>query len=142
MRDIRSDLKERLKYVDTELQAVESKAQSLHALRQTLQTMLAAETDQWNGVAGNQTPLAKGNGNAIHAKAEPRGTTLSAILRDELADHKQLHLKELAKAAVDRGYPFGDKSPGRVVHFALVGMQTGKLVEQVGKGVWRLQAPN
>jgi hypothetical protein len=141
VRDIRSDIKERLKYVEKELQGIESKVKSLHSLRETLQSMLAAETEQWNGIASEKSPPSKVNGNGIHAEPEPRGTTLSTLLRYELTDHKQLHLKDLAKAAVDRGYPFGGKSPGRVVHFALVGMQTAKLVEQVGKGVWRLHAP-
>jgi hypothetical protein len=101
--------------------------------RDTLRALLAAENERWNGVS--QTVLFADGGVVQPSEA---GTTLSIILREEMAGSKKRHLDELSQAAVKRGYPFGDKAPGRVVHFALLGMKSGNLVEQLGEGYWRL----
>ena len=140
MRDIRSDLQERLDNVEKELHGIEGKYKSLQTMRENLRAMLAAESAQWAQLGAQKPLFSSANGNGSHAESENNNSTLSNILRDALADQKKKHLKELSKAAVDRGYPFGQKKPGRVVHFALLGMRSGQLVDQLGEGWWRLHA--
>jgi hypothetical protein len=125
--------------VEKELDGIEGKVKSLQALRTNLQAMLAAESEQWAGLTDQKTLFPSVNGAGAN-EIQVASTPLSKILRDELADQKHHTLKDLAKAAVKRGYPFGQKAPGRVVHFALLGMKGGNLVQQLGKGVWKLQA--
>lgn len=135
MRDIRPDLQERLSSVEKELAGFQEKLRSLESQRDTLRSLLAAENERWESVTSHKE--ASGNGQATQQDLIGM-TALSSILREHLADHKRHHLNELSEAAVKRGYPFGEKKPGRVVHFALLGMKSGNAVEQLGEGYWRL----
>jgi hypothetical protein len=96
--------------------------------------MLAVENSRWNAIS----PSGQSANGTDHPHEPSNMTALAGILREQLADHKRHHLKDLAEAAVQRGYPFGAKKPGRVVHFALLGMKSGSAVQQLGDGFWRL----
>jgi len=41
-------------------------------------------------------------------------------------------------SAVERGVPFGEKQPGRVIHFAMLGMAQHNLVAREENGRWKL----
>lgn len=136
MRDIRADLQERLTHVEKELRTIEAKFNNLQSLRETLRVMVAAEAEKWDGLGAQKGLFTNGNG-ATH-EAESHATPLSAILQEVMSDRKKVHLKDIAEAVVKHGYPFGEKKPGRVLHFALLGMKSGGLVERLGEGYWKL----
>lgn len=134
MRDIRPDLQERLTAVEKALKDIAEKYKLYTAEREAMRSALAAENQRWSGVSSQSDQ--PGNGNAPD---EATGTALSLILKEQLSDHKRHHLSDLSAAATSRGYPFGEKKPGRVVHFALLAMREAHGVEQVGDGFWRLK---
>jgi hypothetical protein len=67
-----------------------------------------------------------------------RGSPIATFLREVLSDFRPRSLDELKVMAGSRGIDFKDKNPGRVLHFALVGLAQNKMVESLGNGVWRL----
>lgn len=56
-----------------------------------------------------------------------------------MADGKSLALSEIADSIVKKGFAFGEKSPRRSVHFALLGMRQGKVVARTLEGRWKLR---
>ena len=52
--------------------------------------------------------------------------------------NKPLHLDEIKDAAEAAEFDFGEKSPGRVLHWAMVGMAQGGSVEKVN-GKWQIK---
>jgi hypothetical protein len=77
------------------------------------------------------------NGDGDHA-GEPSNTPLAKFLLDTLKQAKRsLTVTDLKAAAKNAGLDFGEKSPGRVLHWALVGKMRSGVVEKVG-GKWRL----
>ena len=67
------------------------------------------------------------------------GTPLSVALRAALADGKPRKLQELVEFAEARHLLPETGSPGRQVHFALVGMQKHGSVERQN-GAWRIRS--
>ena len=135
MRDIRADLQERLDAAEATPALLEDQRKDLINERDGLQSLYAAESKKWGGASVEKT-----RDTVSESQTElDIGTPLTRILQDQLADQKKHHLSELAKAAVEKGFSFGEKKPGRVIHFALVNMKSGELVEKLGDGFWRLK---
>lgn len=68
------------------------------------------------------------------------GTPLSNFLRSVLSDGKSHTTQRLAQiAATKPGLIKENSSPGRVVHFALLGLSQHGLVERTAEGMWRLR---
>ena len=63
-------------------------------------------------------------------------TPLSSLLKSILGDGKPHMLDELSSAAYNRGLVEKGKTPGRVVHFALIGMQQHGYAERRADGAW------
>ena len=122
MRDIRTDLRERLNDLDRQLKAIE-------AQRVTVVALLRAEEERFGNLENHPRVVAF-DIKPVH--------NLSDLLRTYLADGGQLSTQRLAELAVSSRHPFGDKSPGRSVHFALVGLQRGGHVERCENGSWCL----
>lgn len=68
------------------------------------------------------------------------GTPLSNFLRTALADGKAHSVADLGRMAEAKGGLIkSNSSPGRVIHFALVGLSQHGSVERTGDGLWRLK---
>jgi hypothetical protein len=103
---------------------------SVDAQEETLNALLAAEEAMWQQL---NPPLFEST------EEKPQGSPLSQVLLDTLkAQSGTASLEDLKKSAVQRGVPFGGKQPGRVIHFAMLGMAQHKLVERKGDGNWML----
>jgi hypothetical protein len=75
----------------------------------------------------------------LFAGTEQQGSVLSQVLLETLKSKGGIAwLGELKESAVERGVPFGDKQPGRVIHFAMLGMAQHNLVARETDGRWRL----
>jgi hypothetical protein len=75
----------------------------------------------------------------LFEKSEPQGTVLSKVLLETLKSKGgAAWLDELKVSAVERGVPFGEKQPGRVIHFAMLGMAQHNLVAREENGRWKL----
>ena len=79
---------------------------------QTLDKLIEEEDAMWEKIS---PPLFEGTD-------KQSGSVLSQVLLDTLKSKSgTASLEELKEAAVLRGIPFGDKQPGRVIHFAVLG---------------------
>lgn len=134
MRDIRADLKERLAAIELEAADLRKKLDALGVRKQSLQLLLEQENDRWRDdsrqvvMFANKPPT----GQSPHAQ-------FSNFLRGTLADKNNWSLEELKMLAIDRGLDFEGKHPGRVLHFALLGMAQNGIVQNVERGVWKLK---
>lgn len=132
LRNITADLRDRLA-------AVEAQRKRLDSEERALRELLAAEEARWRDrsqptLFTMHDPNKKTDVRRRHT-TEPSANT--SFLNHLLADGEVWHIEDIAHRAVDAGLEFGSKSPGRVLHFVLVGMKQRGLVEQVGSGSWR-----
>ncbi len=131
MRDIRSDLMDRLKALSAERTRLQVDLDELKHREILLRALLEDEEDYWSKSQPSLFEVAaEGNG-------EPERTEVSRFLLEALSDAGEHSLSDLKELAENAGVDFGEKSPGRVLHFALLGMAQNELVEMVSKGVWR-----
>jgi len=79
-----------------------------------------------------------GNGNGTGVTENGGGTQLSRFLFALLKNSKNgLTVDEIKASAHASKFDFGNKAPGRVIHWGLVGM--GDAVEKMPDGKWRLK---
>jgi len=110
MSDIGMNIEGMLAAVDSEIAQLESRFVTLKQRRETLQAWLLEEA----GPTQPQLPAL----DTTTIEAAP----LSKYLFEQLSRSKPRNLKELTKLAVARKLVASDDSPGRKVHFALVGL--------------------
>ncbi|MGD0115717.1 MAG: hypothetical protein ABSC13_06920 [Dehalococcoidia bacterium] len=133
MRDIRKDLKERLESIAVQKRAAENQLARLKETEDMYQALLEDEQLRWKA---QQPPLA-----GLETMRQPKSngrTPLGRFIMEMLGDGRVWERADLAKLASNRGLIGTDKSPGRVLHFSLVGMAQNGLVEKVGDSSWRL----
>jgi hypothetical protein len=132
MRDIRPDLRERLKSVLIKRQSHQKALDNLAAEEQLLTKMLQSE-DAMFEVPSTLFDAAEDVG-----PAQPTAP-LSEVLIETLKAHSgSASLDELKEGAAQRRVPFGGKQPGRVIHFAMLGMAQHRLVDRKDDGRWFL----
>lgn len=140
MRDIRDDLQERLGAIDQELHLLDERSIALNKEAEMLRALLQRENHRWHGAQPSlfTAPVHAGNGNG----AAPARTLLSKMVIEALADQRWHDVSEIAAAVSAKGYEFGEKAPGRVLHFALLGMRQSGVVKRSKQGRWRLKQPD
>lgn len=131
MRDIREDLRQRLQSIAAQRGEMQARLQWLDQAETHIKGLLEYERIQ---AELNQEPLF-----AEPIRPDEDRTEIAQFLRDALADGAPRSLDDLKKAAAVRSINFHEKIPGRVLHFALLGMAQGGVVEMVDKGVWKLK---
>lgn len=132
MRDIREDLRQRLQAIALQRGELQARLGWLDKAEAHVLGLLEYEKYQ---AQRQQEPLFTD----AELPAEEERTETAQFLREVLADGRPRTLEELKKAASDRGLNFEGKNPGRVLHFALLGMAQNGIVEMVSKGVWHLK---
>jgi hypothetical protein len=125
MNDIRQDLRERIDVYDSEIAELNDAIKTLESEAKHARELLAIEERRWARVTG---PLFE------KSEPEPQGQ-LSGVVLDVLSKQDSMELSHIKEAVVGRGYPFGEKDPGRSLHFALVGLSKQGLVQKVD-GRW------
>jgi hypothetical protein len=129
VRDITEDLRQRLSKIRIERGVLQSRLQWLDKVEASLADALEYERA---GVDAGQAFLSFG------VQPEEERTPIAQFLREALSDLRPRSLDDLKRAAEERGVAFGDKTPGRSLHFALVGMQQGGIVQRTEDGNWRM----
>jgi hypothetical protein len=126
MRDIRSDLKERLESVSKERQSLQSRLAELDQIEAGIKALLAREDQRLSmgiAVVGPAHPA----DNHIPTGGTPLATF---ILKTAYQGSKRwLMLGDFKRAAEEAQFDFGEKSPGRTLHRALVGLTTNGYLE-------------
>lgn len=115
-------LKAMLDSVDAEIGQTEERLSKLKQRRETVRAWLAEEQPSQASL-----PIENGTNGS---------TPLSGFLRSVLADGKPRTAQELGALASAKGLVEGDKSPGRVAHFALVGLSQHDYVKRNNEGTW------
>jgi hypothetical protein len=134
MRDIRQDLRERIDKLESERLELQTQLEQLSRREITLKALLLEEDSRWS----TQERLFPAEGE--HPPTNGHRTAYSKFLIQALIDHHgPIRLDVLKALAQQRGINFEGKNPGRVLHFALLGMAQNGVVEMVEKGVWRLK---
>ena len=133
MRDIREDLRERLHKIESERAEIQSQLDQLSTREASLRTLLQEENIRW----ANQRDLF--NPPHEHALTNGHRTVLAQFIMRALADGTPRDLDVIKQMAQEQHIDFEDKNPGRVLHFALLGMAQSGTVEMIEKGVWKLK---
>ena len=130
MKDITNELRERLRDVENQRARLQKNLERFTAVENSLKTLLGLEEERW----GTQEPLLLG----IKAPRPEKGKTpLSRFLLTTLKENPKSVIA-LTQEAQNAGLLKESKYPRRAIHFALVGMSRGGLVEKSNK-VWKLK---
>ena len=133
MKDIRQDLQERFQSIEKEIAKLTDEIELRIKAKKGIAVVLSMEEELWSNTNKHQADIFTDN-----SGIEIKSTPLAAIIRRKMANGKKYHLDEIVKFAKERNFPFGNKSAGRVIHFALTGLKANKVVEQLGEGYWRM----
>lgn len=132
MRDIREDLRQRLVKISAQRAEFQARLRWLDEMEEHIKAALEYERAH-SELDVDQVSL--------FPEIAPEGerTATAKFIRDALSDLQPKTLDELKAAAERRGLIFGNKNPGRVLHFALVGMKQGGIVDRDHEGRWWLK---
>ena len=130
MRDITKDIEERIAEVEAEQGRLQRRIDALAEKGDKLRGVLEYELMR----SPPQTSIPGLEAQNGHRLSSPISRFVMKALRDGTARS----LNELKRRAKDDGIDFGGKNPGRVLHFALVGMRQTKMVRRLETGEWQL----
>jgi hypothetical protein len=138
MQDIRAGLKERLGAVAKERADLQARLTEVGDREIALKALLQQEESKF----GKLEPRLPFNG-AIKQRADSPvkgGTPLSRLILTAIQEAKKpLMLDDFKQAAQSRNFDFGTKAPGRVLHWALVGMEESNILERADNGGYQLK---
>ena len=129
MRDITKDLEERIDETKKEHARLLRQILALQQNEKMLTAMLESERARWPEQAA--LPGMVGSNGASRSPS-----AFSRFLQHALSDGRPRSLDELKLLAQGQGIDFGSKTPGRVLHYALVGMQQNRMVKRLESGEW------
>jgi len=135
MRDIRDDLAERLQRIEQERTRLTAALRALEIQEAAVKALLAAEDRR---LGGDALPL--GDETAIPETATSPTSVFRRFALACLSNGQEWSLSQIRKAAVERGIATfsADKSIGRSLHAALLGLKQQGLVVAPVPGHWRL----
>jgi hypothetical protein len=137
MRDLRDELRQRLREIEIKRAALKEQLSYLDESESNLKQVLIYEEMRVRAEEHNLVlPFLSSPGDQ---PIEPGGSKLTLFLRDKLSNGQTWSLSDLKELAQSSGIDFAGKQPGRVLHFALLGMEQNGAVEMVEKGVWRMR---
>lgn len=137
MRDIRPDLKERLSFIEKERARIEASVydqlDDLDQQKLGVEALLEQEERRFAS--------ASGNGNGHSPAAEDGSTPLARFILSVFrkTNPRPVSLADFKAMAAKANFDFGEKAPGRVLHWALVGMAQSGVVQKGDDDMWRLK---
>jgi len=133
MRDIRIDLKERLLSLVEERKDIQARLEQLDQDEVSIMALLAHEEQRF----GPTTPIPSPS-HLVEYNADNNGFGRTPLSRLILGILKQTNhptgLEEFKRFAAESGFNFGKQSPGRTLHWALVGLTENGYLECSGEG--------
>lgn len=125
MRDIRQDLRDRLGALAAERGRLDRREEVLRRLLAEEEERSAHEPSLFSHTTASEQEDEEANG-------------FRAFLVEALSDGQEWSLGRLKEWAAVKALNFNGKSPGQSLHGTLVSMKRSGLVDQAGKGRWRL----
>ena len=133
MRDIRSDLKDRINGAERDIKELKRALDEAYGRHKSYSFLLDQEERLWSGSPSLSEASIPGNGK------DSEDSPLTRLLMGALTDGNAWHASQLIEYLHESKYPFGDKSPARVVHFALVGLNKAERIRPgKEKGWWHI----
>ena len=132
MRDIREDLKERMRAIEAERVAVREHLAALDSKLLGVEELYEDENKLWSKLDPDLVDQSKGT-DAANGKSP-----FARFVLARLAEGPQT-LDSLTITASSLDVPFGDKNPKRVLNSALMGLSNGDYVERDDDGRWKLK---
>lgn len=136
MQDIRKELGERLNQVREQRESLQKSIEQLNLRERQLQAVLDSEMELWNRLA--PTPSLFQSSPATPHQVNDGNGTLPGLLVEFMRNGSTWALDDFKEELSKRGYPFGEKSPGRMINFALVGLVNRGLALKTPEGRWRI----
>ncbi len=137
MRDIRSDLQERIEAIEDSIASLEDRLAKLEADKGAIQTLLDAENRRWHQTSGFVRRVPD---YLIATRSKPEssrdGLRLTDYVLKLLAHGEQLSLEELRDKALADGYLIDAASPGRSMQGTLIGLKKRKMIDKLKNGKW------
>ena len=133
MRTITGDLRLRLEAVKEERRRIAWRLDTLDDLAIAINLLIREENALTHGGQLSMLPTANGNGSRRVGNTE-----LSRFIFEALSDAHPHTLEDLVVSANHQGLDFNNKSPGRTLHFALIGLQKNGYTRMVAPRVWSL----
>ena len=136
MQDIRQELRERIKQTQDRRDQLRQELEQLDATEQSLQAVLNAENDLWKRLT--PIPSLFQQANTPDEQSSKGSSTLPGLLTEFMRNGAAWSVDDFKAELQKRAYPFGDKAPGRVINFALVGLVNHDKALKLDDGRWRL----
>jgi hypothetical protein len=133
VKNLRDELLERLERVRGEHGQLTQRLNRLIELEQAIDLLIREEDLRIQTTQLSLLPVKAVNGRKVIGRTE-----LSRFIVRALADGKSRSLNELVDMAKNENISFDNKSPKRVLHFALVGLKRNNYARTPSKSVWQL----
>ena len=135
MRDIRGDLRERIDLLAAERVKLETRMTELSKQEQSYKLALLQEEERFNSSLSSSHSIAEA---AVGSSAGLAELLITAIA----SKNRPVDLDELKTEIGKTPYDFGDRAPGRAIHFGLVGLANRGEVEKLPDGRWAMRHTN
>ena len=131
MRDIRTDLRERLKNIEEDSELLKTKLENLDERRGELLALLEDEEQRWSSMELSLFDAGQ--------RDDKESVSLSDIILSALSDGRSWPPEEFKTVAIKNHWPVDRNAPGRSLNMALVGLQKrGQVERMLDTGEWRL----
>ena len=134
MRDIRPDLRDRLRQISQEQEDHALALKELDERERVLKALLADEIHRWQ--SHEPSLFQTGENQESRAAGQKGELTLSKFLIDALGNGRSWSLNDLKAEIAKTDLLAGSSSPGRALNFALVGLARHGYVERLKTGEW------
>jgi hypothetical protein len=135
MQDIRQELRERIKQTQDRGDLLRQELEQLDATEKSLQAVLSSETEIWKRLT-TTPPFPQFA--TTDEQSDNGSSTLPGLLVEFMRNGAAWSMDEFKAELQRRAYPFGEKAPGRVINFALVGLQNHKKAKKLEDGRWEV----
>jgi hypothetical protein len=130
MRDIRADLRERLRNIEEDSELLKAKLKNLDERRAKILALFEDEEQRWSNLEPSLFDASR--------RDDKESVSLSDIILTALSHGRAWSTDEFKKVAIVNHWPVDRNAPGRSLNMALVGLQRRGQVEKLETGEWRL----
>jgi len=136
MRDIRTDLTDRLKAIKHERETIENRLKELDHLEKTVGQMLRLE----------EVAYAKGQTNLFRQAANGKNSDLTEFVRKTMKTLKKMGntstVLEISEIAITKKFPIPGARPGQRIQGTLLALKKKGEAKSIGDGQWEYCGPD
>lgn len=134
MRDIRPELRERLKDIEEDRESMKAQLKLLEERERKVCALIEDEDQRWSDMGPSFLSSGQQDEEGL-----PKGSVgLGDIILGALSDGRAWAMDEFKTVAIVKGWPVNRNAAGRSLNMALQGLQARGMVEKFDTGEWRL----